>query len=109
MDPIERATMEDCDDDRPVGRVLGRRAALAWLAAGAWMASAPARAATACIARPQQTEGPFFVDERLVRSDIRSDPATGRVAPGAPLMLTLAVGRLGSGVCAPLRDARIEL
>jgi len=29
-----------------------------------------------CVARPQQMEGPFFVDTGLNRSDIRSDPAT---------------------------------
>ena len=27
----------------------------------------------ACVVRPQQTEGPYFVDEMLNRSDIRSD------------------------------------
>src|SRR2546427_2648224 len=30
-----------------------------------------------CIVRPEQTEGPYFVDERLNRSDIRSDPSDG--------------------------------
>src|SRR5262245_38123971 len=32
-----------------------------------------------CVARPSLTEGPFFVDELLNRSDIRSDPSTGAV------------------------------
>ena len=31
----------------------------------------------ACVVRPQQTEGPYFVDEKLDRSDIRSEPSTG--------------------------------
>ena len=31
----------------------------------------------ACIVTPKQTEGPFFVDERLKRSDIRVDPSDG--------------------------------
>jgi hypothetical protein len=31
----------------------------------------------ACIVTPKQTEGPFFVDERLNRSDIRVDPSDG--------------------------------
>src|SRR5690349_18749929 len=30
-----------------------------------------------CIVRPELTEGPYYVDENLVRSDIRTDPATG--------------------------------
>ena len=28
----------------------------------------------ACVVRPQQTEGPFFIDDKLNRSDIRSNP-----------------------------------
>src|SRR5688572_22456343 len=30
-----------------------------------------------CVVRPEQTEGPYFVDEQLNRSDIRSDPTDG--------------------------------
>lgn len=33
----------------------------------------------ACVLTPAQTEGPFFVDERLDRSDIRSDPSDANV------------------------------
>lgn len=29
----------------------------------------------ACVVRPELTEGPYFVDEKLERSDIRSDPS----------------------------------
>ncbi|HKY09112.1 MAG TPA: hypothetical protein VJQ55_12750, partial [Candidatus Binatia bacterium] len=28
-----------------------------------------------CVVRPEQTEGPYFVDEKLNRSDIRVDPS----------------------------------
>ncbi|MCC7083005.1 MAG: hypothetical protein IT530_20250 [Burkholderiales bacterium] len=31
-----------------------------------------------CVARPEQTEGPYFVDTQLARSDIRSDPARAK-------------------------------
>ena len=97
-------------DDRPVGRLLRRRETLALLAATALMSSGAARAAASvCVARPAQTEGPFFVDEHLTRADIRGDPATGRLSPGAPLELTLAVSRLAGGSCAPLRDAVVEV
>ena len=41
----------------------------------------------ACIVRPELTEGPYFVDEELNRSDIRSDPGTGAIKPGTPLTL----------------------
>jgi len=98
------------DDDSSIGSLVTRREALALLAVGALCTSRFARAAAlACVARPQQTEGPFFVDEHLTRSDIRPDPATGRVSPGAPLELAIAVSSLARADCAPLRDATVEV
>lgn len=49
--------------------------------------AAPDGATPSCVVRPELTEGPFYVDERLDRSDIRSDPSNGAVKPGAPLQL----------------------
>jgi protocatechuate 3,4-dioxygenase beta subunit len=54
-------------------------------------------------------EGPYFVDEALHRSDIRSDPADGRVRPGTPLALTFQVMRLSVGNCRPLPDAQVDI
>jgi protocatechuate 3,4-dioxygenase beta subunit len=94
--------------------VLSRREALALIGASsaALMTLAlPARAAAppSCVARPQQTEGPFFVEEELDRSDIRSDPGTGAVKPGVPLRLTFNVSRLSGTSCAPLTGAKVDL
>ena len=103
------------DDDRPIGSVLTRREALALLGAGGLGALAAGRGAAqtagtpTCVARPALTEGPFFVDEKLNCSDIRSDPADGRVRPGVPLQLALRVSRLTRGVCAPLPGATVDL
>ena len=36
----------------------------------------------ACVVRPEQTEGPYFVDEQLNRSDIRSEPSDNSVQTG---------------------------
>lgn len=106
-------------DDAPTGRLLSRREVVAVLGAtgAAWLtgnALRPRRAvaatrAPACVVRPEQTEGPYFVDERLNRSDIRSDPANGQVKPGMPLALSLLVSRLTTGDCRPLADARVDL
>src|SRR5258705_12648146 len=63
----------------------------------------------ACVVRPQQTEGPFFIDEKLNRSDIRSDPGRSDARPGAVLQLAFAVSRLNGGACAPLRRALADL
>ena len=101
-------------DDGTIGRVLTRREALALLGAGglaALGAGRPAAAAPAgaCVVRPALTEGPYFVDARLERSDIRSDPADGSLRPGAPLRLALRVSRLSAGACAPLPGAMVDV
>lgn len=63
----------------------------------------------ACTVRPQQTEGPYFVDERLNRADIRADPATGTVKPGVPLKIQLRVSQVGDEVCMPLAGAIVDI
>lgn len=65
--------------------------------------------ATGCVVRPEQTEGPFFVEEALERSDLRVDPSDGTVKPGTPLDLTLLISRLESGRCSPLPGVRVDL
>ncbi|GLW89416.1 hypothetical protein Aglo03_02320 [Actinokineospora globicatena] len=62
-----------------------------------------------CVAKPEQMEGPYFVDEGLDRADIRSDPATGVVAAGTPLALTLTVLRVDGGRCVPLPGAVVDI
>jgi len=59
---------------------------------------------------PQQTEGPYFVDEKLERSDIRSDPSTGSIEDGIPLNLQINVYDANDGGnCIPLRNARVDI
>src|SRR2546427_6527927 len=55
-----------------------------------------------CIVRPEQTEGPYFVDERLNRSDIRSDPSDDSVKEGMLLQLALRVHEIRVKGCLPL-------
>ena len=71
----------------------------------ATLAAAPAGM---CVARPEVTEGPYFVDDGLNRSDIRSDPATGAVSAGLPLALTFNVSALGEA-CTPLEGALVDV
>ncbi len=52
----------------------------------------------ACVVTPELTERPYFVDERLNRSDIRSDPATGTVKEGVPLQFALRVWQVNSAI-----------
>ena len=122
---------EPYDDDLPIGRLLNRREALLALAGagaavalaacapGSSTATTQATATTgastatsgnmpACVARPSLTEGPYFVDEKLNRSDIRSDPSDGSVRQGALLALTFRVSQLTSA-CAPLGGASVDV
>jgi protocatechuate 3,4-dioxygenase beta subunit len=65
--------------------------------------------APACVARPAMTEGPYFVDVMLDRSDIRSDPDTGVVKAGAPLLLTFRIAEIGNNACTPLPGALVDV
>jgi protocatechuate 3,4-dioxygenase beta subunit len=62
-----------------------------------------------CVVTPQLTEGPYFVDEGLNRSDIRTDPSTGAARPGVPLDVTIAVSQVASGSCGPLAGALVDV
>jgi protocatechuate 3,4-dioxygenase beta subunit len=125
------------DDDGPIGRVLTRREVLGLLGASALLAacapatvsspsasvtatsratglatggpSAPAVVLPSCVVRPALTEGPYFVDEKLNRSDIRSDPFTGAVRPGLPLALTFLVSRVNGSACTALPNATVDV
>jgi len=62
-----------------------------------------------CVVRPELTEGPYFVDEMLNRSDIRSDPSDGSVTDGAQFNLAFNVSQVSSNGCAPLSGAQVDI
>ncbi|KAA0259942.1 MAG: hypothetical protein HS100_18255 [Anaerolineales bacterium] len=127
------------NDDKPVGTVLTRRDVLKILGIGSAATllascapnvvetSSPASAATiptaieslptltntktipACVVKPEMTEGPFFVDEMLNRSDIRSDPTDGTVSQGTLLELTFNVSRFSPDGCTALAGAQVDI
>jgi protocatechuate 3,4-dioxygenase beta subunit len=66
-------------------------------------------ATPACVVKPQQTEGPYFVDERLDRSDIRVDPADNSIKQGVPLRLVFQISQVSNNACTPLKDAIIDV
>lgn len=68
-----------------------------------------ATAVPACVVRPATTAGPYFVDKRIERSDIRSDPGTGLVKEGALLALTFHVLQISNGGCTPLAGALVDI
>jgi protocatechuate 3,4-dioxygenase beta subunit len=123
------------DDDEPVGRILSRREVLRLFGGGtaalAIAACVPASVgpvatatpgatvpvataatsaeAIACVVRPAMTEGPYFVDEMLNRSDIRVDSIDNSVADGVPLLLTFRVQQIDSNSCVPLSGVQVDV
>ena len=123
------------NDDRLVGRVLTRREVfgLFGAASGAAMLvacggsssaknaiSKPSNSggvttaktssgAPSCVVRPAVTEVPYFVDEKLKRSDIRTDPSDGSGKQGVPLQITFNVSQLSGGQCGSLAGAMIDV
>ena len=71
--------------------------------------SSPTSTNAQCVVTPALTEGPYFVDEMLNRSDIRTDPSTGAARPGVPLDLTLALSQVGASGCGPLAGALVDM
>ncbi len=59
---------------------------------------------------PQVTEGPYWVEESLNRSDVRLDPTDGSVQAGTKLTLNLTVRKTTDGVTwSPLTGARVDI
>jgi protocatechuate 3,4-dioxygenase beta subunit len=117
MKPFE--IHEEDNDDEMVGSLISRRTALRLFGAASAgslllagtkaQTSNPSSALPSCIVRPAMTEGPYFVDEKLNRSDVRSDPASKTIRPGAPLRLTFLVSSVSSKGCQPLPGAMVDI
>lgn len=67
-------------------------------------------AAPTCVVKPALTEGPYFVDEKLNRADIRIDPSNNSTKPGALLKVNFRVSRVGAnGACTALTGATVDV
>ena len=91
--------------------VLGTIAGMGALRLTATFAAATAGSSTpaaVCVLTPAMTEGPFFVDERLDRSDLVGDSADPAVRNGYPLELALRVVGVREG-CQPLPGMQVDV
>ena len=61
------------------------------------------------VATPAVTEGPFFVDENLNRSDLIAGSARASVANGTPLALKVTVYTLSGSAATPLSGAHVDI
>jgi len=85
---------------------IDRRRTLAILGSGL---AAMLEGASCLSPNPALEEGPYFIEEKLLRSDVRSDPSTGVVQAGTLLTLAITVQNQSGGVCAPLTGAYVDI
>ncbi|HEY0429848.1 MAG TPA: intradiol ring-cleavage dioxygenase [Pyrinomonadaceae bacterium] len=108
------------NDDDKMGKLLSRRdwlalfgaagvAVLAGCAGETAKMSAPATSLPPCIGKLSQTLGPYFVEEKLNRSDIRTDAASGAIKEGLPLQIEFRVSHVGENSCTPLEGATVDV
>lgn len=105
------AAVVGCGDDEasPGAATATSAAPDATATATAGVTSTPAPSALSCIVSPEQTVGPYFVDELLNRADIRSDPADGSLRDGVPLRLVIGVYQVDGDACTPLSGAHVDI
>lgn len=66
-------------------------------------------ATVGCVVRPAMTEGPYFVDAMLNRTDVRADTATGAISAGIPLNLIFRVYEVSDSACIPFQNVQIDI
>jgi protocatechuate 3,4-dioxygenase beta subunit len=133
----EPAPIDLDDDDRLIGRILSRREVLALIGAGgaatfmaacapggavspggsastsaiatAAASAAIATALPACVVAPELTEGPYYVDVNLERSDIRTNTADSVAVEGATLTLDWIVSQADGSACMPMEGVVVDV
>lgn len=89
--------------------VLGGAGASLLIAANARDSLARAQTTFDCILSPEMTEGPYWVDEKLNRSDIRNDLSSGTIKAGVLLTLSITVHSVTSTACGLLPGAQVDI
>ncbi|MEI7986218.1 MAG: twin-arginine translocation pathway signal protein [Armatimonadota bacterium] len=106
-------------DDAPIGTIYSRREALALaakaglgLTAGGLFTLASAqdpKPKVNLVASPALTEGPFFVDEKLNRSNLLLGTSREAVTKGLPLDLELTIYKMTGEKLKPFTNAQIDI
>lgn len=109
------AFLAACDGDAPVADPTATPGTTSTAPAGIEGSPSPTASASSavavpsCIVRPALTEGPFFVDEKLNRSDIRTDPSDNSMVEGVPLVVTFNVASIAQNACNALGGATVDM
>jgi protocatechuate 3,4-dioxygenase beta subunit len=72
-------------------------------------AVAVASSLPSCVVVPELTEGPYYVNENLERSDIRVDTADGSTVAGTLLRLDWVVSQVDGTACIPLEGVLVDV
>jgi len=72
-------------------------------------AVAVASSLPSCVVVPALTEGPYYVDEKLERTDIRPDTSTGKAAEGSVLTIDWVVSQVDGNACIPLEGVLVDV
>jgi protocatechuate 3,4-dioxygenase beta subunit len=72
-------------------------------------AAAVASSLPSCVVVPELTEGPYYVNENLDRSDIRIDTSDGAVSEGAVLTIDWVVSQVDGNACIPLEGVLVDV
>jgi protocatechuate 3,4-dioxygenase beta subunit len=91
------------DGKNLLNTVLSRRSALQFGATGAATILTGKIVQGAVTTTPTETQGPYWVDELLNRSDVRGDRT------GLPFYLTVNVSKLANAVATPLANAYVDI
>ena len=78
-------------------------------AATAGSSAAVGSALPACIVVPELTEGPYYVDVELERSDIRTNTSDGAAVEGTPLTIEWMVSQADGSACMPMEGAIVDV
>ena len=62
-----------------------------------------------CVVVPALTEGPYYVNEHLDRSDIRIDTADGSMSEGAVLRIDWVISQVDGSACIPLEGVLVDV
>jgi protocatechuate 3,4-dioxygenase beta subunit len=76
---------------------------------GAMVPGAVDISSLACVVTPALTEGPFFYDDQLERSDLLEGETETTVISGKVIDLVLGIYKVSGGECAPIAGAKVDL
>ena len=72
-------------------------------------AAAATLPAASCVLSPAMTDGPFFVDAQLHRSDLTTGATRVGVVKGSPLVLHVDLASMQTAGCLPVAGAQVDV